>query len=1462
MRYSGLMQAERSVTNFCSVVTNRRPVYKQIVFEIGETLQSGPSGSLEDLNHVDRNLSCGRVKDTPQNNDDRDNSAPALALSGPAVSTLRPSTPLSSAPPPISETHHTAKSILAVNSESQTKDTIESHTISVDTKSNKHSELLDEKVAVCDSSTSNQLKGTSKAAVGCQSSLDLGKTSESSPCSKLVSSSSTSDSVQSASSCLNVVEILKTTTSKLVDQVNSKKDHQERSFLEEHAKKADSSSAIEHVKPSGEKDKSEKAKAGASKLLSPASRRSRRLSSLEPQETTPSVDSTSTNTVLKPYKQLKEKKKIVFPASKPSQCSPTEKKKKEMVRLIHEDDTKIEVFCHKKGSRASKRLSSTDIASGVNTVIKPELPSPKQINSVTKSESRAPRETNSDVKVELPAPRETRLTRQRRSSCRSDRSESEISLDSHSVVDDPPPIVDMVDKTAKRGRPRSGEALLDEGSDSLVKCNGGTELLNGAYKLKNRRASRANSDETDNTTHCRTNGVHHSLSDKVDIKVIVSSIDKKKIENTKSKLRRRTSEQQHLSESESLENEKGETMKNKSKNDNDSKRNLEVCSENKDTKDESSHEQGSEKANARRRTVRIKGKKDRDVENESECSDDLENDKVPVRKKIGRPKGSFKNKKVIKVKGEENDGEDEDEEESKSNTNMKNKDKLDTERRGRPVGSRNRKMRYDLALLTEEDDDIFFGFPEEALKNQPSSICSKSNGTNVLRKSGRSLKELSPKCKEKDQKKRMSDAERFLRDNKEYYHFEETTDRLRSKSERSPGTKTDEEHEESDQSNSKEVSPKEKSRKSFKRMRIRKNRRGTQSSGGSDDDDEENGNKPTVEHVKSSIVKRRLSQISNKESDDPELYGKKFSEILDLKAIKEQKQAEERDLRTRKRLEERKNKKEAKEETDEEQQNKEESKAKGKGSEKDIEKNSLKEAEKIKSKEESEINENITEESSRGKSRVNKESKVIGSSDVDDKEDKKKVYIKDFKFTKEKKIQLKSQYQECDMFGNEVAELYFSFESVPEQESWYQTYQRFIDGIAENEFVYEDDPLRFVLPYEMPKEYIREQINAIRKSMMSKKKLELAELARKSPRCHASTLSILSDIIIPPARKSSRSIKSEYSSNNIPIPESTTTTTTSTTAAITTSKGGSSMELAASTFSTSSCASPSPSTSTHTSGSAGASMECSTGGMSDLSCDIDMLAQHMEQVMQDTIGDIPPPPLPENTLIQKITGESNQLLDDSPDLKKTPPKKRGKKKRIAKREGEYSKLCDSFLASDVDQAFLESLREESKESLQLCPDNILNCDSSTVIEDFYKCDCTDRVSCDDFSSADEGTEVSSVASFCDSETIDGSITSETKRTRVSNKRRKNLTGWPKVKKKKKNVVLSHTDTDDNESAHGCVDNLEPKKKRKIMHKRYNLLEPMSPEDLESLDADRRASPRKRNSVYYMDSWQFRYRTCK
>lgn len=1552
MRYSGLMQAERSVTNFCSVVTNRRPVHKQIVFEIGETLQSGPSGSLEDLNHVDPSLNCGRAKDTPRNNNDdrdnRDNSALTLDISCPILSTTRPSTPLSPALPPISETHHAANSILVVNSESQ-QDTRKCHSKSVaDGISDKSPKIVEESAAVCDSNTHKLLEGTSvsKTPDGCQSSTDLCNASEFSLSPKLISSISTSKSTEATSSGLTVVESLKTITTSIVAE--QKKEHQGVISPDESANKLrsshnkkpstsevksdtpDSSSIGEYVQNSCAKVEPGKAKAVTPKPVSLVRRQSRRLSSLEHQETIPSEDSTSTTFV------LKENKKIIH-SSRTSQCPiSSENKEKEMVRLIHEDDTKIEVFCPKKGNRTSKRLGSTDAIGEVHTVIKAELPSPLLVNSDTKSKSLTSREIDSDIKAELSAPRETRLTRNRRSSCRSDRSESEIS------IDDLPSSVDiMVDKTAKRGRPRSGKALLDECPDSLVKCNGGTQLLNGAYKMKKRRASCANSDETDNTTHCRTNGVHPNISEKVDIKDKVSSVDKKQLENRKCRLRRRTVDQQHLSETESVENEKDKIMKNRSKDDIDRESNTsEICVENKETKI-ASYEQGSEKANAGR-TSRIKGKLDKSSEQETDCSDDPEHDKVPVRRKIGRPRGSFKNKKITEVKEEENDGEDEEDdterrkigrpkrsfknkkinevkeeendgedeeedeekrkkgrpkgsfknkkiiemkgeeddeeededEESKSSITNKGRDKLGAERRGRPEGSRNRKTRYDLALLNEDDDDIFFGFPEVSLTCERSPSRSKDIVLNVSQKPGRPSKVISPNSKEKEQKKRMSDAERFLRDNREYYNFQETSDRLRSKSERSPGTKTDEEHEEKDQSKSKEeFSPKENSVRSPKNLRIRKIRRETQSSAGSNDDDLKD--KPSGNDSKSPQAKRRLS---HKDSDDSESHGKKFSEIQNLKDLKEKRQAEERDSRTRNRLEERVKRREHKEEVSdkEEEHLNEDIKVKEaeKCKEKNVEKKNPNDEAKIKSKEEIKSKETITEDvSSRSKRRMNRESKIISNSEDEklDKEDDKKIFVKDVeklenKLEKKERIQIKSQYEESDMFGKDVAELYFSFETAPEQESWYQTYQRFIDGIAENEFVYEDDPLRFVLPYEMPKEYIREEINSIRRSMLSKKKQELAELARKSPRCHASTLAILSDIV--PTRKSSRSIKSEYSSNSSSVTESTasntSTTTAITTTAITTSKGGSTMELAASTFSTSSCASPSPSTSTHTSGgSAPVSLEGSTGGTSDHSCDMDILAQHIEQVMEDSIGEIPP--APESILIQKITGESSRLLDESPDLKKTPPKKRGKKKRIlAKRESEYSSLCDSYLASDVDQAFIESLREESKESLQLYPDNILTCDSSTVLEDLYKCGCTDRMSCDDFSSADEGTEASSVASFCDSETIEGSITSETKRARVTSKRRKNLTGWPKVKKKKKTVVASHTDTDDNDSALGGVDDLEPKnrsrERKRIMHNSYDLLEPMSSEDLNSLDLDRRASPRKRNSVYYMDSWQFRYRT--
>lgn len=220
------------------------------------------------------------------------------------------------------------------------------------------------------------------------------------------------------------------------------------------------------------------------------------------------------------------------------------------------------------------------------------------------------------------------------------------------------------------------------------------------------------------------------------------------------------------------------------------------------------------------------------------------------------------------------------------------------------------------------------------------------------------------------------------------------------------------------------------------------------------------------------------------------------------------------------------------------------------------------------------------------------------------------------------------------------------------------------------------------------------------------------------------------------------------------------------------------------------------------------------------------------------------------------------------DLKKTLPKKRGKKKRLTSSKFDKGsvnvakelKLYDSPLAHEVDPFFIAGLCDEVKDYLM--PENILAREASEVIDDACFCVCTDRASCDEFSSADDNTEASSeCVSLCDSETIDGSVVSEPKPCRSGKKRRKNLTGWPKTQKKKKSVP-SHT-SDDNDSAIGCED-LEPKKQgRWKKHDDFSFLEQTTTEKLAALAAcDRRASPRKKASVLYMDTWPVRFRTQK
>lgn len=118
----------------------------------------------------------------------------------------------------------------------------------------------------------------------------------------------------------------------------------------------------------------------------------------------------------------------------------------------------------------------------------------------------------------------------------------------------------------------------------------------------------------------------------------------------------------------------------------------------------------------------------------------------------------------------------------------------------------------------------------------------------------------------------------------------------------------------------------------------------------------------------------------------------------------------------------------------------------------------------------------------------------------------------------------------------EVEGLHYSFEAVPKSESWYQTYQRQDEG---EEFYYysEVDRKPFLLPYEIENfhEILQKSIqnSSIHRKRGRKGGVRVnpgspkSRSPRKSPRCHASTLAIMSTIIR----------RREQPSNLVPIEE-------------------------------------------------------------------------------------------------------------------------------------------------------------------------------------------------------------------------------------------------------------------------------------------------------------------------------------
>ncbi|XP_011500760.1 PREDICTED: uncharacterized protein LOC105364525, partial [Ceratosolen solmsi marchali] len=102
----------------------------------------------------------------------------------------------------------------------------------------------------------------------------------------------------------------------------------------------------------------------------------------------------------------------------------------------------------------------------------------------------------------------------------------------------------------------------------------------------------------------------------------------------------------------------------------------------------------------------------------------------------------------------------------------------------------------------------------------------------------------------------------------------------------------------------------------------------------------------------------------------------------------------------------------------------------------------------------------------------------------------------------------------------EVEKMHFSFEAVPKSEPWYQTYQRQDEGAEFWHYFSESDtPKPFLLPYEI--ENFHEILHKSLQSSVYRKRGRSrgghvnmgSRSPRKSPRCHASTLAIMSTII-------------------------------------------------------------------------------------------------------------------------------------------------------------------------------------------------------------------------------------------------------------------------------------------------------------------------------------------------------------
>lgn len=140
---------------------------------------------------------------------------------------------------------------------------------------------------------------------------------------------------------------------------------------------------------------------------------------------------------------------------------------------------------------------------------------------------------------------------------------------------------------------------------------------------------------------------------------------------------------------------------------------------------------------------------------------------------------------------------------------------------------------------------------------------------------------------------------------------------------------------------------------------------------------------------------------------------------------------------------------------------------------------------------------------------------------------------------KEEKTEGQEKKRNSIIPSAEIEKILFSFESIPVTEPWYEVYKRQDEGL-ENYYPLLSNPndQPFLLPYELPKPTYSKAPSVSEYYKRRRKKLvHLFNHPRKSPRCHASTLAILSSLKKRKRRSgtniSMNSLLSESPTNNL-----------------------------------------------------------------------------------------------------------------------------------------------------------------------------------------------------------------------------------------------------------------------------------------------------------------------------------------